>query len=153
MKELIDRFVTADGFIIASPVYETTVTGLLKDFMDRFRAKAFASLRRGENPFESNPRVGGGIAVGGTRHGGQELTLTAISNFFLTYEFLVTGGPLGNYLGASIWSKDRKAQGVEEDAVGMERLEKLGRRVAEYAVVLKAGRQAVEAKRLELTCL
>jgi len=146
MKELIDQFVTADGYIIASPVYEATVTGLLKDFMDRFRAKAFANLRRGRNPFLRNPRVGGGIAVGGTRHGGQELTLTAINNFFLTYEFLVTGGPLGNYLGASVWSKDRKAQGVQEDEVGIERLEKLGRRVAEYAVLLEAGRGTVEAE-------
>ena len=153
MKDLIDQFVTADGFIIASPVYEATVTGLLKDFMDRFRAKAFANLRRGENPFAKNPRVGGSIAVGGTRHGGQELTLTTINNFFLTYEFLVTGGPLGNYLGAAVWSKDRKAQGVEEDDVGIERLEKLGKRVAEYAVVLEAGRQALEAQGLDLSCL
>lgn len=143
MKELIDQFVTADGYIIASPVYEATVTGLLKDFMDRFRAKAFANLRRGQNPFLKNPRVGGGIAVGGTRHGGQELTLTAINNFFLTYEFLVTGGPLGNYLGASVWSKDRKAKGVEEDEVGIGRLENLGRRVAEFAILLEAGRGAV----------
>lgn len=151
MKSLIDQFVTADGYIIASPVYEATVTGLLKDFMDRFRAKAFANLRRGLNPFVKSPRVGGGIAVGGTRHGGQEPTLTTISNFFLTYEFLVTGGPLGNYLGASVWSKDRKAQGVAEDEVGIERLEKLGKRVAEIAVLLEAGREAVVAANQKLS--
>jgi multimeric flavodoxin WrbA len=153
MKGLIDRFVTGDGFIIGSPVYEVTVTGLLKDFMDRFRGKAFAMLRKGQNPFERNPRVGGGIAVGGTRHGGQELTLTAINNFYLTYEFLVTGGPLGNYLGASVWSKDRKAQGVQEDEVGLDRLEKLGKRVAEFALVLEAGRQRLQENKTPITFL
>lgn len=153
MKDLIDRFVTADGYIIASPVYEATVTGLLKDFMDRFRGKAFATLRNGQNPFEKNPRVGGGIAVGGTRNGGQELTLTAINNFYLTYEFLVTGGPLGNYLGASVWSKDKKAQGVQEDEVGLDRLAKLGKRVAEFALVLEGGREALRSQRVSLSFL
>lgn len=151
MKQLIDQFVTADGYIIASPVYEATVTGLLKDFMDRFRAKAFANLRRGKQPFLRNPRVGGAIAVGGTRHGGQELTLTAINNFFLTYEFLVSGGPLGNYLGAAVWSQDRKAKGVEEDTVGIERLESLGKRIAEYAVLLETGREASAERNIELS--
>jgi len=151
MKSLIDQFVTGDGYIIASPVYGTNVSGLLKDFMDRFRAKAFTSLRKGQAPFLRNPRVGGGIAVGGTRNGGQELTLTAINNFFLTYEFLVTGGPLGNYLGAAVWSKDRKAKGVEEDKIGIERLENLGKGIAEYSLVLEAGRESLKRQNVSLS--
>lgn len=143
MKGIIDRFVTADGIIIASPVYEMSVTGLLKDFMDRFRSYIFESVHHKRNAFHNMPVVGGAIAVGGTRNGGQEMTLSTIVNFFLTYEIIVTGGPGGNYLGAAVWSQDRKAAGAEEDTVGMSRVDRLGKRIAELSLVLEAGRSTM----------
>lgn len=155
MKGLIDQFVTADGIIIATPVYEMTVTGLLKDFMDRLRCYLFISAHRQQNVFKNMPCVGGAIAVGGTRHGGQETTLAAIVNFFLTYEVLATGGPGGNYLGAAVWSKSSaplKADQLDEvDPVGMGRVEGMGKRVAELALVLEAGRNALAEKQVPLS--
>ncbi|MEA1927141.1 MAG: flavodoxin family protein [Candidatus Auribacterota bacterium] len=146
MKSILDRFVTADGIILASPVYGMNISGLLKDFLDRFRSYIFESIHRKQNAFVNMPLVGSGIAVGGTRNGGQEETLSAIINFFLTYEIMVTGGPGGNYLGAAVWSRDRKAEGAEEDTVGMGRVDGLGKRIAELALVLQAGRETLAEK-------
>ena len=151
MKGVIDRFVTADGIIIATPVYEMSVTGLVKDFMDRLRSFIFESVHRKQNAFINMPVVGGGIAIGGTRNGGQETTLATIVNFFLTYEILATGGPGGNYLGAAVWSQDRKAEGAEEDTIGMGRVDGLGKRIAELALVLEAGRNALVEKGITLS--
>ena len=69
------------------------------------------------------------------------MALLVIKNFFHTYEILVTGGPGGNYCGACVWTKDKKEEGAKEDTIGMEKVVGLGRRVAEIALTLKAGRQ------------
>jgi len=123
----------------------------LKDFLDRFRSYIFVSVHRRQNAFVNMPVLGGGIAVGGTRNGGQEETLSAIINFFLTYEIMVTGGPGGNYLGAAVWSRDRKAEGAEEDTVGMSRVDGLGKRIAKLALVLEAGRNTLAEKGVTLS--
>ena len=155
MKDLIDQYVAADGIIIATPVYGMMVTGLLKDFMDRMRCYLYIRAQRQQNVFKNMPCVGGAIAVGGARHGGQEPTLTAVINFFLTYEVLATGGPFGNYLGAAVWSKSSaplKADQLDEvDPVGMDLVEGLGKRVAELALVLEAGRNALAEKGVTLS--
>ncbi len=143
-QEVQQMFLDADAYIIGSPVYQMNSTPLLQDFCSRLRPTYLV------HPGHFTNRVGGAIATGGTRHGGQEMTLLTIKNFFLTYEILVTGGPGGNYCGASVWSKDRKAEGAEEDVVGMEKVVGLGRRVAEAALTIEAGRQSLIDQGIEL---
>lgn len=134
-QEIQDKFLEAEGYIIGTPVYQMSATPLLQDFFSRLRPTYLVY------PGHFSNRVGGAIATGGTRHGGQEMALLVIKNFFHTYEILVTGGPGGNYCGACVWTKDKKEEGAREDTIGMEKVVGLGRRVAEIALTLKAGRQ------------
>ena len=53
-------------------------------------------------------KVGSAITLGGTRHGGQETTLLAITNYFLLNEILATGGCGRCYSGGTLWTKDNR---------------------------------------------
>lgn len=136
-QEIQGAFLEADGYIIGTPVYNMNCTPLLQAFFSRLRPLFLV------HPGIVANRVGGAIAVGGTRHGGQESAILAIRNFYLTFEILVTGGPSDNYGGAAVWSRDRAEEGVIEDAIGMEKVVGLGRRIAEVAWVLKKGKEGL----------
>jgi len=138
MNELYDTFYNADGYIIASPVYEMNLTGQLATFLNRFRP-TYTLLK--ENPDYFRYKVGGAIAVGGTRNGGQEQTIHAIQGFYHTQGMMVINGGLGVYAGVSVWSQDRKAKGAEEDEFAMGNAEMLGRRVAEAALLVLRGKK------------
>jgi multimeric flavodoxin WrbA len=139
MHPLYKPFYEADGYIIASPVYEMNITAQLVTFFNRFRP-TYTILK--SNPDYFRHKVGGAIAVGGTRNGGQECTINAIHGFYHTQGMSIVNGGMGVYAGVSVWSRDRKAAGAEEDTFGMENAAKLGRRVAEMALIMQqAGRQ------------
>jgi multimeric flavodoxin WrbA len=132
---IIDKVLNADGCIIASPVYLTSVPGILKDFFDRI---CFALYTPDNNcSFQNKFRVGSAIAVGGVRNGGQETTLSTIHNFLLSFGYLVTSGPcfeLGKcetHIGAGIWSKDASIDSIESDSIGLENVKYMATKVAE----------------------
>lgn len=133
MEELIPKFINADGYIIASPVYEMTYTPLLGSFMGRLRP-----LFRCYNGIHKN-KVGGSIAVGGTRHGGEENTCQGINNFFLLNGMYCVSGDNGGYTGACVWSKDKLPKDFE-DELGLAKVKDLGRRVGELTKIVKYGR-------------
>ncbi|NPV70259.1 MAG: flavodoxin family protein [Firmicutes bacterium] len=129
--EFAEAWLWADAYIIGSPVYVMGVTPQLYSLFSRTRAL---------NPVISTEqylrKVGGAVAVGGTRHGGQETTIQAIHNFYLARGVMPVGGrPL--YGGATVWSRDQGEVGVRDDAEGMEMLRLLGRRVAAQALMLE----------------
>lgn len=131
-----EKFLEADGYIIGSPVYGMNVSGQLQILLNRLRP--FWLLLQ-ENPRYFAMKVGGAIAVGGTRHGGQETTLAAINNFYFQLGVKpVSGGPYA-YNGAAIWSKDKKEEGAREDTIGVNTARVVGMRVAEAATAMKAG--------------
>lgn len=132
--ELVDAFYDCDGIIIASPVYEMCYTATLATYINRFRA-AFTKLI--ENPSCFSHKVGGAIAVGGMRNGGQEMTIQAIHNFYNSYGVTIVNCGLGAYAGPSIWSKNNKEQGTRDDELGIGWLQLLGRNVAEKAKIFK----------------
>lgn len=135
MKDLYDKFYEADGYIIASPVYEMGITGQLATFLNRFRG-TYTILR--ENPSYFSKKVGGAIAVGGTRNGGQEFTINGIMGFYHTQGITVVNGGLGCYGGAAVWSQDKKAQGAQEDLFGLKNARLIGEKVATMAKIIKA---------------
>ena len=139
-----EAFLAADGFVIGTPIYQMSATPLLQDFFSRLRPTYLVY------PGHFAHKVGGGIATGGTRHGGHEMALLVIRNFYLTYEILSTGGPGGNYCGACVWTNDRKAAGAAEDEVGMAKVRGLGKRVGESSLVLKAGKESLAAQGISL---
>jgi multimeric flavodoxin WrbA len=134
MHPLYEKLLQADGLIFGSPVYQMSPTALIQAFMNRFRP-----LGRYISKGYWASRVGGAIAVGGTRHGGQETTLESINNFFLCNGMVVVSGGIFAYNGGSIWSNDRKEAGAKEDELGLETAKVIGRRVAVTAMLLKAG--------------
>jgi multimeric flavodoxin WrbA len=141
MSKLYDSFYEADGYIFASPVYDMGITAQLAAYFNRFRS-IYTIVKKDPDYFSS--RVGGAIAVGGTRNGGQECTINNILGFYQTNGILAVSGGLGVYGGGSVWSQDKRAKGAEEDTVGIKNVRTIGRKVAEAAVLIKAGVEALK---------
>lgn len=135
MTDLYDKFYEADGYIIASPVYDMNITSQLATFFDRFRSTWIISQK---DPDFFLKKTGVAIAVGGTRNGGQESTLNAINNFYITNGIIPAGGGSGAYAGACVWSKDQGKKGVDADDIGIKYCRQVGHRVAVVAKLLSA---------------
>ena len=132
MKEVYDKFVWADALIIGTPVYQGMVSAQTKTVMDRCRAIAAQNL-----DFIKN-KPGSAIAVGGDRTGGQEPSIQAIHNFYvINFALPVGGGSFGANLGGALWSKDRGAEGAQEDEEGLKSMRKTVNRLMETALMLK----------------
>ncbi|MDR0840285.1 MAG: flavodoxin family protein [Christensenellaceae bacterium] len=128
----------ADGIIFGSPVYGMGITPQLCAFMSRFRG-TYGVLK--DNPHYFARQVGGAIAVGGTRNGGQECVNNIIYGFFSTHGITPANGSLCVYSGACVWSRDQGAQGAQEDETGMANCRRIGEKVAKLAKALKDNKE------------
>jgi multimeric flavodoxin WrbA len=82
-------------------------------------------LFRTAGRFELSGKVGAGIACGGFRNGGQELTLQAMHTYFLQQDMLaIADGPRYSHSGAAVVGR------AAEDEIGLRTVENLARRVA-----------------------
>ncbi|MCE5214654.1 MAG: flavodoxin family protein [Methanobacterium sp.] len=126
MYEVYPLLTSADGIIMATPIYNGGLSAQLKAIMDRSRALGavdYDFLRY---------KVGMAIAVGGDRAGGQELAIQQIFTFYiLTGAIPVGGGAFGANLGANFWSKDT-LEGVKKDEEGFKSLRKTVKRFAKF---------------------
>jgi multimeric flavodoxin WrbA len=114
------------GLVVATPVYFGSMTSQCKAFLDRC-----VMFRR--NGFLLQNKVGGVIAVGGVRNGGQELTIQTVQAAMLVQDMvLVSEGKPTSHYGATLWSGH--PDGIEKDAFGLETARSLGKRVAEVTV-------------------
>ncbi|MEL7608679.1 MAG: flavodoxin family protein [Bacillota bacterium] len=132
LDDVLQSFLEADGYLIGSPVYTYCPTPQIIAMFNRMRPWRMC--------FPSDlmiGRVGGAIAVGATRNGGQEITIQIIHNMLLAREILVVGGSSGYYTGGTIWNQNKDAQGAAEDEIGLPSVEDIGRRVARYALMLR----------------
>jgi len=121
------------GIIIATPVYLGTMTSQCKAFLDRTVALARnGSLLRN--------KVGGVLAVGGVRNGGQELTIQAVQAAMFCHDMVcVGGGTKAAHFGAALVSNEQK--GIECDEIGIETARDIGRRVTGLAMLLNHSKQ------------
>ena len=121
------------GIIIATPVYLGTMTSQCKAFLDRTVVLARnGSLLRN--------KVGGVLAVGGVRNGGQELTIQAVQAAMLCHDMVcVGGGTKAAHFGAALVSNEQK--GIECDEIGLETARDIGRRVTGLAMLLNHSKQ------------
>ena len=133
MTELYDKFYEADGIIIASPVYEMSVTAQLSTFFSRFRSAWMISVK---DPYFFMKKVGAAIVVGGTRNGGQEFALQTIVNFYNTQGMTICNGGSGIYSGAALWSPGDGSQTMN-DEIGMENARTLGKKMAVMTKIMK----------------
>jgi multimeric flavodoxin WrbA len=127
MSLITKKLLEANGIIIGSPVYFGNVSSQIKIFMDRTRP-----LRM---DFKLKDKIGGAIAVGASRNGGQETTIAAIHKFFLIHDLIVVGdgSPIAHYGGTGFAGVRGD---VINDAYGVETSKNLGKRVAKLAITL-----------------
>lgn len=107
------------GFIFASPVYMGSMTAQMKAFLDRT-----VPFRR--NGFLFRDKIGAAISVGGSRNGGQELTLQSIHAGMMIHDMIIVGN--GTHFGSMAWGNH--PDGYEQDEVGIQTAQQLGARVA-----------------------
>ena len=140
MQELFDKLMQADGILVASPVYAMMATPQLHAFCSRMRpvTHCFPGVMR--NKFAA------AIAVGGTRNGGQETTVSDIIHLFATRTMNIVSNEVGGYTGGKVWSQDRRAEGAAEDVIGMETVTKLAKKLAEVCTIYDLGKQSMAQK-------
>ncbi len=125
MYQLYPLIKEAEGFVIATPVYNGSMSAQTKIVIDRTRASLAA------DPKSLRGKPGMAIAVGGDRMGGQEVTISQIHNFYILNGMIpVSGGFFGANLGATFWSRDT-LEGAKEDEEGHRSLRKTVKRFAE----------------------
>jgi multimeric flavodoxin WrbA len=114
------------GIIIGTPVYFSNMSSLCKAFMDRWMV-----FRKN---FDLRNKVGGAVAVGAARNGGQELTLQTIHAAMLCQDMIIVsdGRPTARLGGILVSSSDD----ISKDELGLATAKGLGRRVAEVALLL-----------------
>ncbi|HWI54689.1 MAG TPA: flavodoxin family protein [Desulfobacteria bacterium] len=123
LGEAYDLLRKADGLIIGSPVYFGTVSAQLKGFWDKSRV-----LRKEKALLNV---IGGAVAVGASRFGGQETTVKAIHDMMLVQGMTV--------IGDGYFADDAGHQGAcgqkpsADDVYSTQRAAIMGRRVAQLA--------------------
>ncbi len=110
------------GIILATPVYMGSMTSQGKAFLDRT-----VLFRR--NGFMFKNRLGGAIAVGGSRNGGQERTIQGVHAAMMIHGMIIVGD--GEHFGGAAWSSH--PGGYQEDGDGIASARNLGRQMAELA--------------------
>ncbi|MFX1265626.1 MAG: flavodoxin family protein [Promethearchaeota archaeon] len=88
MQEVYEKLLTAEGIILGSPVYFWSVSGQAKTLMDRTYA-----LRYPHHKLKG--KVCGAVVATGRR--GSVNALSAINNFFLGHDMVVTGLGISGY--------------------------------------------------------
>lgn len=83
LGEAFELLKKADGLLLGSPVYFGTVSAQLKAFWDKGRI-----LRKQKALLNV---VGAGVAVGGSRFGGQETTIKALFDMMLIQGMMIVG--------------------------------------------------------------
>jgi len=114
------------GIILATPVYMGCMSSQAKAFIDRT-----VLFRR--NGFMFKNKLGGVITVGGSRNGGQELTIQAVHAAMMIHDMIIVGD--GDHFGGAAWANH--PGGYETDEVGIATAKNLGRRMVEVAAMMK----------------
>ena len=118
MMPIYEAIRGCEGLVLASPVYLGMVSGQMKVMMDR------TVLYRADGKFALSGKIGAGIACGGARNGGQELTLQNMHTYFLQQDMLaISDGPPGSHSGAAVCGK------TAEDEIGLRTIESLMQRL------------------------
>jgi len=114
------------GIIVGTPVYFSNMSSLCKAFLDH--CMAFRKT------FALSGKVGGALAVGGVRSGGQELTVQSVLAALMSQEMVIVGdGKPTAHQGATLWNTKDDISG---DEFGLGTARNLGARVAQVALRL-----------------
>lgn len=127
-QPLIPKFADPQvvGIIVATPVYMGCMSSQAKAFLDRT-----VLFRR--NGFMFKNKLGGVITVGGSRNGGQELTIQAVHAAMMIHDMIIVGD--GDHFGGTAWANH--PDGYQGDTVGIATAKNLGRRMGDVALMMK----------------
>ncbi len=113
------------GIIMATPVYMGCMSSQAKAFLDR-------SVLFRRNGFMFKNKLGGVIAFGGSRNGGQELTIQAVHAAMMIHDMIIVGD--GDHFGGAAWANH--PDGYQGDTIGIDTAKNLGRRMVEVAQMM-----------------
>ncbi len=116
MNDVIEKMVSADGLILASPTYFADCSASLKAVIER----AGFVARANKNMFRLKP----GAAITAVRRGGAIHTLDTINHFFDISEMITVGSSYWN-IGIG-----REIGAVETDEEGMSTMSTLGKNMS-----------------------
>lgn len=155
LNEVLERMMNADGIIVGTPVYFSSIPSQLKSLIDR------SMIVYGNAGFKLRNKVGGAIAVAADRHGGHGDAIQVIHRWFLMHDMIIVGTgpvrPTSGYEGAmalqgwpdTVVSNSPEAlRAVKQDKLGTDTARNLARRVTETAKVIKAGFGQVRSEEL-----
>ena len=127
VQKLYLKLEEAKFLLIGTPVFQGNLSGQLKTILDRCRGLV------AKNPNIFKNKYGVALAVGGDRNGGQEIAIRSILDFYQQNHVIpVSGGAFGANLGASLWSRDKGKEGVQNDEEGLRTIRKVIKRLAEF---------------------
>jgi multimeric flavodoxin WrbA len=110
-NSLIPKITAAKIIVVGTPVYFGTVSAQLKIFMDRT-----LGLRR--NGFMLEHKFGAGVAIGGSRNGGQEFTIQTIQNWMKIQGMLILpDGKPTSHFGGTLVGREKGAALKDQDGM------------------------------------
>lgn len=144
MHEVYEKYLWADGLIIGSPVYHLSISGILKNAIDRLGQ----GIKYPEPALPRFCKVGGVLTQGMGKFGGQEYTMQFLVNHLLLMSNIVVSPELSDAIGvAGTFQGERiREPGVigEYDPEAVTQSRVLGKRVAEITKIVKAGVEALK---------
>jgi multimeric flavodoxin WrbA len=145
-QDLRDVWMAADAIIYSVPVYHMGIPGQVKCFIDRLGNTLCVEEDSGASKLL---KAVGVVAQGDCLFSGQEQVMTTLINHAVIMGCVpVAGDPWQSYLGAAGWTRgdldegslQRLYESGETDAqVTVAAAQSLGKRVAQMALLLKAG--------------
>ena len=150
MIEIYPKLLEADGWLLASPVYISRLSGHIACLLDRVRACGHGNLTHGM----LRNKVGGALATVWMRHVGVEMTLLTLQQAFWIFEMIPVGvgffghmgaGGLTSIGGAGEYTEDDKHL-IYKDKFGMLAAREMGKRIVEVAKIVKIGKAGFKDK-------
>ncbi len=147
MVELYPKIITADGLLLATPVYLARLSGLMAAMLDRMRALDYGKRTSGC----LKHKVGAGIAVSWWRNSGVETTLSSLHWAFLTWQMIIAspgsmstfGGAAHSSLGGTGKFDPKDKHQVLKDKHGLETARATAANMVELSKVIKAGKKEI----------
>jgi multimeric flavodoxin WrbA len=136
-NEILEQWVATDALLYSCPVYHMSVPSKLKAVIDKLGHVNFSKYGRVLPRF---CKVGGILAQGTARFGGQETTIQFLVEHLLTMNCIpVPGDTPGSYIGAPGQSASWERGSIHSDDLGLSVARNLGKRLAEMALIIRSG--------------
>lgn len=153
LDEIYPKMMGADGYLFATPVYITRMSGQMASFLDRMRAIGHGSYYR----MRMAGKAGGALAVLWMRNSGGETCLLSLVQAMLLFQVYPVTVGLDSAFGAigftSLHGENvLDAQNpddhhlIKRDLFAMKMARKVGSGTAELAKILKTGKEVLLAR-------